>query len=128
MSPFTMLQGRTGGCGCPVSARSRPVGIITLLLGLSVVVGLVFSIVAIVQIRRSEGRLRGMGLAVAGLLAGGATTLFFFFSPELKPIAMHEGLFGLVVHVPVLLIVSLLTTAQDPARVEAYINPPATGS
>ena len=62
------------------------------------------------------------------LLAGGATTLFFFFSPELKPIAMHEGLFGLVVHVPVLVIVSLLTTAQDPARVEAYINPPATGS
>jgi SSS family solute:Na+ symporter len=64
---------------------------------------------------------------IAGLLAGGATALLFFFSPELKPIAMHEGLFGLLVNVPVLIVVSLLTPAQDPARVEAYINPPATG-
>jgi SSS family solute:Na+ symporter len=64
---------------------------------------------------------------IAGLLAGGATALLFFFSPELKPIAMREGLFGLLVNVPVLIVVSLLTPAQDPARVEAYINPPATG-
>ena len=64
---------------------------------------------------------------IAGLLAGGATTLLFFFSPELKPIAMHEGIFGLLANVPVLVLVSLLTPAQDPARVEAYINPPAAG-
>ena len=62
---------------------------------------------------------------IAGLLAGGATTLVFFFSPELKPIALHEGLFGLIVHVPVLVVVSLLTRAQDQERVEAYVNPPA---
>ncbi|MEM7504489.1 MAG: sodium:solute symporter family protein [Pseudomonadota bacterium] len=61
---------------------------------------------------------------IAGLLAGGVTTLIFFFSPELKPIALHEGLFGLIVHVPVLILVSLLTPAQDKERVEAYVNPP----
>jgi len=63
---------------------------------------------------------------IAGLAAGGATTLLFFFAPELKPIEMHEGLFGLIVHVPVLVLVSLLTPAQDPARVEAYVNPSRT--
>ncbi|MEM9404307.1 MAG: sodium:solute symporter family protein, partial [Pseudomonadota bacterium] len=63
---------------------------------------------------------------ITGLLAGGATTLLFFFSPTLKPIDLHEGLFGLVVHVPVLIVVSLLTRAQDPVRVEAYLNPPVT--
>ena len=41
------------------------------------------------------------------------------------PVDLHEGVFGLAVHVPVLIIVSLLTPAQDPERVEAYVNPPA---
>ncbi|MEL7538864.1 MAG: sodium:solute symporter family protein [Pseudomonadota bacterium] len=63
--------------------------------------------------------------AIAGLLAGGATTLLFFFWPALKPIDLHEGVFGLAVHVLVLMLVSLLTPAQDRARVEAYVNPPA---
>jgi SSS family solute:Na+ symporter len=65
---------------------------------------------------------------VAGMLAGGATALLFFFVPALKPIDLHEGIFGLIAHVPVLVIVSLLTPAQDAARVEAYVNPPATES
>ncbi|MEM1402730.1 MAG: sodium:solute symporter family protein [Pseudomonadota bacterium] len=60
----------------------------------------------------------------AGLLAGGATTLLLFAMPELKPIPMHEGLFGILVHVPVLVLVSLLTPAQDKAHVETYLNPP----
>ena len=62
---------------------------------------------------------------ITGLLAGGATALLFFFMPELKPIDLHEGIFGLVVHVPILILVSLLTPAQDPDRVEAYVNPPS---
>ena len=61
---------------------------------------------------------------IAGLLAGGATTLVFFFMPELRPFELHEGLFGLIVHVPVLILVSLLTPAQDEALVETYVNPP----
>ena len=63
---------------------------------------------------------------IAGLLAGGATTLFFFFSPELKPVEMHEGLFGLPrERAGAGRGLSCSRTAQDPARVEAYINPPA---
>ena len=64
---------------------------------------------------------------IAGLLAGGATALVFFFWPALKPIDLHEGMFGLIAHVPVLILVSLLTPAQDRDRVEAYVNPPAAG-
>ena len=63
---------------------------------------------------------------IAGLAAGSATALLFFFAPDLRPIPLHEGLFGLIVHVPVLILVSLLTRAQDPATVEAYVNPPAS--
>jgi SSS family solute:Na+ symporter len=64
---------------------------------------------------------------IAGLLAGGLATLVFFFWPALKPIELHEGLFGLITNVPVLILVSLLTRVQDRALVEAYVNPPAAG-
>ena len=64
---------------------------------------------------------------IAGMLAGGVTTLLFFFWPALKPIDLHEGLFGLAVHIPLLILVSLLTPAQDPALVESYVNPSAVG-
>ena len=64
---------------------------------------------------------------IAGLLAGGLTTLLFFFWPVLKPIDMHEGVFGLIAHVPVLIVVSLLTPVQDRALVETYVNPPSAG-
>ncbi|MEM9397062.1 MAG: sodium:solute symporter family protein [Pseudomonadota bacterium] len=64
------------------------------------------------------------GGAIAGLLSGGATTLLLFTMPELKPIALHEGLFGIMVNVPILIFVSLLTQAQESAHVETYLNPP----
>ncbi|MEM7280231.1 MAG: sodium:solute symporter family protein [Pseudomonadota bacterium] len=64
---------------------------------------------------------------IAGLVAGSATALLFFFAPDLKPIALHEGVFGLMVHIVVLILVSLLTPAQDPDRIEAYINPAESG-
>jgi SSS family solute:Na+ symporter len=64
---------------------------------------------------------------IAGLLAGGLITLLFFFWPALKPVELHEGVFGLIAHVPVLILVSLLTPVQDRALVEAYVNPPAAG-
>ena len=62
---------------------------------------------------------------IAGLLAGGLTALLVFFWPALKPIELHDGLFGLIVHVPVLILVSLLTPVQDQDLVDAYVNPPA---
>ena len=39
---------------------------------------------------------------VAGLVSGAATAVFFFLNPELKPFEVHEGIMGLLVHIPVL--------------------------
>ncbi|MEO0423257.1 MAG: sodium:solute symporter family protein [Pseudomonadota bacterium] len=61
---------------------------------------------------------------IAGLLAGSATALLCYFRPELKPIELHEGIFGLIANVLVLILISLATPAQDAERVEAYVNPP----
>ncbi|MEM9387667.1 MAG: sodium:solute symporter family protein [Pseudomonadota bacterium] len=61
---------------------------------------------------------------IAGLLFGSATALLCYFRPELKPIELHEGIFGLIANVAVLILVSLLTPAQDVEQVEAYVNPP----
>ncbi len=58
----------------------------------------------------------------AGLLAGAAVSVFFFLSPELKPFDMHEGILGLVVHIPVLLGVSLAGRAQPDEHVDDYIR------
>ena len=59
---------------------------------------------------------------VSGLLAGSAISVFFFLMPELKPLGMHEGILGLIVHIPVLLIVSLRGKPQDDEHVEGYLN------
>ena len=59
---------------------------------------------------------------VSGLLAGSAVSVFFFLMPELKPLGMHEGILGLIVHVPVLLTVSLRGMPQDDEHVEGYLN------
>lgn len=59
---------------------------------------------------------------VAGLLAGWATAGFFFLNPALKPFGMHEGVLGLLVHVPVLVAVSLLTRPQDGAHLSSFFG------
>ncbi len=58
----------------------------------------------------------------SGLLAGSAVSVFFFLMPELKPLGMHEGILGLIVHIPVLLTVSLRGTPQENEHVEGYLN------
>ncbi len=57
---------------------------------------------------------------LAGLLAGAAVSVFFFFSPEFKPFNMHEGILGLIVHIPVLVGVSLAGRAQPDDHVDAF--------
>jgi SSS family solute:Na+ symporter len=52
---------------------------------------------------------------LAGVVAGWATAGFFYFNASLKPFDMHEGVIGLMVHVPVLVVVSLLTRPQEPS-------------
>jgi SSS family solute:Na+ symporter len=60
---------------------------------------------------------------LAGLVAGSLATLVFFFNPELRPWDLHEGILGLVVHLPVLLAVSLLTRPQPRSHVDAFVFP-----
>ncbi|MGD2122763.1 MAG: sodium:solute symporter family protein [Gemmatimonadota bacterium] len=59
---------------------------------------------------------------VSGLLAGSAVSLFFFFRSDLRPLDLHEGILGLLVHIPVLVIVSLLTRDSAPADTEAFLK------
>jgi SSS family solute:Na+ symporter len=58
----------------------------------------------------------------AGLLAGCAVAFFFWSSPALKPLDLHEGILGLLVHVPVLIAVSLATAPQDPEHSAAFVD------
>ncbi|HSG46276.1 MAG TPA: sodium:solute symporter family protein, partial [Longimicrobiales bacterium] len=60
--------------------------------------------------------------AFAGLVAGAATAVFFWMNPELKPYDIHEGVLGVLVHVPVLVTVSLLTPRQDPEHLGRFFK------
>jgi SSS family solute:Na+ symporter len=60
--------------------------------------------------------------AVAGLVAGIAVAVFFWQNPALKPFDMHEGIIGLLVHIPVLVGVSLATPAQAESHVAAFVD------
>jgi solute:Na+ symporter, SSS family len=59
---------------------------------------------------------------LSGLLAGSAVTLFFFFQGHLRPLDLHEGILGLLVHVPILVGVSLFTREGDPNRAGAFLQ------
>ncbi len=61
--------------------------------------------------------------ALSGLLAGSATAVFFYLHPELAPLHMHEGVLGLLVHVPVLVGVSLMTSPQEEAHANVFVDP-----
>ena len=55
-------------------------------------------------------------------VAGTATAFFFWQNPELKPFDMHEGIVGLLVHIPVLIGVSLATPAQSDEHLEKFFG------
>jgi len=59
---------------------------------------------------------------MSGLLAGSAVTLFFFFQGNLRPFDLHEGILGLLVHIPVLAVVSLRTQDPDPGKTEEFLK------
>ncbi|MGB1840015.1 MAG: sodium:solute symporter family protein [Longimicrobiales bacterium] len=59
---------------------------------------------------------------IAGLIAGAATAFFFWQNPEYKPFDIHEGIVGLLVHIPVLIIVSLATEPQTEEHLDAFFE------
>lgn len=60
--------------------------------------------------------------ALAGLIGGIIVNTFFLIYPELKPVPMHEGIFGLVANILLLTGVSLFTKPDDPERVEKFMK------
>ncbi len=64
---------------------------------------------------------------LAGLLAGSTVAAFFFLNGSLKPLDLHEGVLGLLVHLPTLVLVSLVTAPQDEGHSSAFVGPEGTG-
>jgi SSS family solute:Na+ symporter len=60
--------------------------------------------------------------ALAGLFGGIAISVLFLVMPELKPLPVHEGIYGLAVNLSLLIGVSLFTSPDDPDRVEKFIS------
>ena len=60
--------------------------------------------------------------ALAGLIAGAVTTLFFLWRPQLRPLGIHEGVLGLAVNVAVLVGVSLATAAQSEPHTATFVD------
>lgn len=66
-------------------------------------------------------RANGKG-ALAGMIGGILITLFFLYNPEFKPLPMHEGIYGLIVNVTLLVGVSLATKPEEVDRVKRYVE------
>lgn len=66
-------------------------------------------------------RANGKG-ALSALVGGILVTLFFLYNPEFKPFPMHEGVYGLIVNLILLVGVSLATQPEDEERVKRYIK------
>ncbi len=58
----------------------------------------------------------------SGLVSGSLVTLFFFFNGHLRPWDLHEGILGLLVHIPVLLLVTFFTRDPEPERAAAFLR------
>jgi SSS family solute:Na+ symporter len=56
----------------------------------------------------------------AGLLMGIAVNMLFLLAPQLRPVPLHEGIYGLVANVLVLVVVSLLTRPVSDTRLRYY--------
>ena len=62
--------------------------------------------------------------ALLGLLAAIAVNLFFFLNPDLKPVPMHEGVYGLIANLAVFVGVSLMTKPEPHETLKSYTPSP----
>jgi solute:Na+ symporter, SSS family len=112
-----MLVVVTGGVAYYFALNEAQSLVVLLLSSYGVIAQLAPPIVAALYWRRAT-----TAGAVAGLVAGSAITLFFFLNPALAPAGVHEGILGLLVHVPVLVGVSLATAPQGADHVAVYTS------
>jgi SSS family solute:Na+ symporter len=61
--------------------------------------------------------------ALAGLLVGIAVTVLFLLEPAWRPLPLHEGIYGLMANVIVLVTVSLRTRPVSQERLKVYSEP-----
>ncbi|MFB6280028.1 MAG: sodium:solute symporter [Salinibacter sp.] len=94
------------------------VGIVALLLG---AYGGVAQIFPLVFAAFYWPRATGAG-ALSGLCAGIGVNTLFLVAPHLRPIPLHEGVYGLVANVTVFVAVSLCTAPQDRDRLAEYVD------
>ena len=66
-------------------------------------------------------RANGKG-ALAGMIGGILVTLFFLYNPEFKPLPVHEGIYGLMVNLILLIGVSLGTQPETEDRIKRYTH------
>lgn len=66
-------------------------------------------------------RANGKG-ALAGMIGGILVTLFFLYNPEFKPFPMHEGIYGLIANLILLISVSLASQPEEESRIKRYIK------
>jgi SSS family solute:Na+ symporter len=62
--------------------------------------------------------------ALTGLAAGIGANMVFLLAPELRPVPLHEGVYGLVANLVVFVVVSLLTRPEPIEKLQAYMGLP----
>jgi SSS family solute:Na+ symporter len=94
------------------------VPIVTLLLGSYGGVAQIFPLVFCMFYWR-----RATGIAAVAALAGGIlTTVLFLLYPELRPVPLHEGIYGLLVNIILLTNISLATKPESKERIDRYLK------
>lgn len=92
------------------------VPIVNLLLGSYGGVAQIFPLVFCMFYWKRANRLG----ALSGLMGGIAVTLLFLFYPDWRPFPVHEGIYGLIANVILLVSVSLLTPKENSERIKRY--------
>jgi SSS family solute:Na+ symporter len=72
-------------------------------------------------------RATGAGV-LTGLLAGGAVTVLFTLDGALRPWPLHAGIYGVVVNVVLLIIVSMATSRSLEKQDQDYLDVAGTAS
>lgn len=94
------------------------IAIVNLLLGSYGGVAQIFPLVFCMFYWR---RANGYG-AVSGLIGGVSATVFFLLYPDLRPFPLHEGVYGLIINITLLVGVSLTTKPESHERIDRYSN------